>query len=104
MREEDSCEQQAAHERAIGMLNELAFKGGSHHGIAPIISARKPPEKVRLKIDGAEEIEPSHQANKASPIGECQLARTNVAEAQQKKIRLTTQKKLYTTNQASDPA
>ncbi len=86
------------------MLNKLAFKGGSHHGIAPIISAKKPTENVRQKIDGAEENELSHQAHKASPIGECQLARTNVAEAQQKKIRLTTQKKLYTTNQASDPA
>ena len=86
------------------MLNEFATKGGSQHGLAQIISVKKPTEKVRLKMHGAEEIEPSHQANKASPIGECRLARTNVAEAQQKKIRLTTQKKLYTTNQASDPA
>ena len=64
----------------------------------------KTEERVGPRNHGAEEIERSHEANNASPLGEYQLARTNVAEAQQKKIRLTTQKKLYTTNQASDPA
>ena len=60
---------------------------------------QKPPERVRPRNHGAEEIEPPHQANKASPLGEYQLARTNVARAQQEKtIRRTTHNKLNTTN------
>jgi len=79
LREEGSCQHQAAHQRATGMLNEFVTQRWLASWHRANCFGKEADRKTATEEHGAEEIEPSHQANNASPFGEYRLARKNVA-------------------------